>query len=97
MNDYGEYESSEDREFHAKRREYRRYRHQELEAERWQQWPEEMARKHFNDYKNGGREKAIAILGAAEVARLDADALARWEKERAEDEYWEKVARGANA
>lgn len=97
MNDYGEYESSEDREFHAKRRQYRRYRHQELEAERWQQWPEEMARKHFNDYKNGGREKAIAILGEAEVARLDAEALARWEQERAEDEYWEKVARGANA
>ena len=96
MDDYGEYESSEDREFHAKRRQSQRYRRQQFDALSWERWPEEMARKHFNDYKNGGREKAIVILGEAEVARLDAEALARWERERAEDEYWSNIARGAN-
>lgn len=92
MNDYGEYENQEDREFHASRRRHRRYIQEQREAERWETRPEEMARKHFNDHKNGGREKAITILGEDEVARLDAEALARWERELAEDEYWKKVA-----
>jgi hypothetical protein len=91
MNDHGEYESSEDREFHAIMRASRRARHENSQKLKWEKWPEEMARKNFQDRKHGGREKAIEILGQAEVDRLDAEALAKWEADRAEDEYYAKM------
>jgi len=99
MNEFGEYESKEDREFHESQRRSRAYRRLEAEKRYWSMDPVKMAEKFARD---GGLttptdlidwagEQAVTVLGQERFDELRAERLAEAEKERDEDAFFDRV------
>lgn len=99
MNEFGEYESKEDREFHESQRRSRAYRRVEAEKRYWSMDPVKMAEKFAKTNGVGtpsellewAAEEALRVLGQERFDELRAERLAIAQKEAEEDAFAERV------
>lgn len=99
MNEFGEYESKEDREFHEAMRRSRAARRIESEKRYWSMDPVKMAERFARDGGAGtpselldwAREEAVTVLGKERFEELREERMAIVRKEREEDAFFEKV------